>query len=155
MSNYTVEVKQTSAPVTVSETGPAGPAGSGLETFIKEAGEVLTIYIPVYLDGGTVKKARANSENSSKVAGLTTRASAQGETSTYLYEGVITNSDWSAILEGSSTTLTEGSLYYLSATNAGRLTSSAPTTVGQFVVQVGYAQSATKLALQIQPPIKL
>ena len=70
--------------------------------------------------------------------------------------GVLTATavQWNAITGGSGG-LTTGSVYFLSPTMAGQITTTAPTTSGQYVVQVGIALSTTELDVQIGPPILL
>jgi len=51
--------------------------------------------------------------------------------------------------------LDAGDLFFLSATTAGAITKTPPSSAGQAVVRIGEAASATKLAIQIEPPIKL
>ena len=53
------------------------------------------------------------------------------------------------------TGLDAGDLYYLSPTTAGAMTTTAPTTGGQAVVRLGESSTATKFAIQIEPPILL
>lgn len=153
MSNYTVEVKQEDTKVSIAETGPAGPRGEGLITFFDEADSVMVTGDVVYKASGKVAKVIADGSVVPRVAGMVMKDVAQGSAAEYKMEGSITLTDWTPIT--GTTTLSEGSFYYLSPTTAGDLTTSAPITVGQYVVQVGYAQSTTQLNLQIQPPIKL
>jgi hypothetical protein len=51
--------------------------------------------------------------------------------------------------------LNPGTVYYLSAVAAGQITSTAPTTPGQYVVVVGRAVSSTALAIEIDSPVLL
>ena len=53
------------------------------------------------------------------------------------------------------TGLDAGDLYYLSPTTAGAMTTTAPTTGGQAVVRLGESSTATKFAIQVEPPILL
>jgi hypothetical protein len=48
-----------------------------------------------------------------------------------------------------------GTTYYLSAGTAGLLTATAPSTVGQYVVEIGVALSTTELLIRPRPPILL
>jgi len=65
-----------------------------------------------------------------------------------------TTGQWD-VVTGQSGGLTSGSVYYLDPATAGKLTTTKPTTPGQFVVQVGIALSTTELAILLQPPIAL
>ncbi len=51
--------------------------------------------------------------------------------------------------------LDAGDHYFLSAAGAGAITTTAPTTPGQYVVRVGEAVSGSEIAIQIEPPILL
>ena len=73
----------------------------------------------------------------------------------YKMEGLLELTDWTNATENGASTLSAGSFYYLSSSNPGKITTTPPSGAGNFVVQVGFAQSTTKLNLQIQPPIKL
>ena len=44
---------------------------------------------------------------------------------------------------------------FLSATTAGAITATPPSSAGQAVVRIGEAATATKLSIQIEPPVKL
>jgi hypothetical protein len=66
----------------------------------------------------------------------------------------LTTVQWDAVTGGSGG-LTANAKYYLDTATAGKLTATAPSTVGQFVTLVGRAISTTQLRLNIQPPIGL
>ena len=51
--------------------------------------------------------------------------------------------------------LDAGDLFFLSPTTAGAITATPPSAAGQAVVRIGEAATATKLSIQIEPPIKL
>ena len=48
-----------------------------------------------------------------------------------------------------------GHFFFLSATTAGAITATPPSSAGQAVVRIGEAATATKLSIQIEPPVKL
>ena len=155
MSN-TVEITSTRNEVTVSETGPVGPKGVGLIIYTDSVDTNVVVGDVVYkTNAGNIDKALADGSIVPRVAGMIYADASTGSGAQYKMEGVIERQDWSSIQNSGTSSLSEGVFYYLSATNAGNISTSAPTTVGQYVVQVGYAQSATQLNLQIQPPIKL
>lgn len=56
---------------------------------------------------------------------------------------------------GTSGGLTFNTRYYLSAATAGKGTATAPSTVGQYVCQLGIALSTTELLISLGPPILL
>ena len=51
--------------------------------------------------------------------------------------------------------LDAGDLFFLSATTAGAITKTPPSSAGQAVVRVGEAATNTKLSIQIDTPVKL
>tara|TARA_R100001163_G_scaffold25522_1_gene20966 strand:+ start:576 stop:1043 length:468 start_codon:yes stop_codon:yes gene_type:complete len=54
-----------------------------------------------------------------------------------------------------STSLDPGDLYFLSATSAGSLTKTPPTTAGHYVTLVGEAGTTNQIILKIKRPIQL
>jgi hypothetical protein len=117
----------------------------------------LSIGTPVYVfDSDGVKMARADAIGTARVLGLvrddTIAAAATGKIQT---GGVLkaTPTRWDAVTGGSGG-LTTGSVYFLDPTTAGKLTTTAPSAAGQFVVQVGLALNSTDMQISIMPPIK-
>lgn len=53
------------------------------------------------------------------------------------------------------TGLNAGDHYFLSDASAGAITTTPPSTAGQYVVRVGEATSGSELAIQLEPPILL
>jgi hypothetical protein len=51
--------------------------------------------------------------------------------------------------------LDAGDHYFLSAASAGAITTTPPSTPGQYVVRVGEAVSGAEFAIQLEPPILL
>lgn len=118
----------------------------------------IVIGTPVYNDAADgVKKAKADAIGTSKPIGLvyatSISASASGAIAT---DGIMTatTGQWDAIC-GTSGGLAFGTVYYLSAATAGLLTSTAPSTTGQYVVEIGQATSTTDMKIQIKAPIGL
>jgi hypothetical protein len=68
-------------------------------------------------------------------------------------EGQLVMSDWTAIAD--VTNLTVGTEYYLSPTDAGKITSTAPTTPTQYVSFVGFAVAPDTLFIKWDRPIRL
>jgi hypothetical protein len=66
----------------------------------------------------------------------------------------LTTAQWD-VVTGAVGGLTPGARYYVSATTAGMLTTTAPSAVGQFIVPVGIALSTTVMRLRLQSPIGL
>ena len=117
-----------------------------------------TIGTPVYISGSSAfQPARANASGTCEVAGLVRDASvANASTGSVLTDGILTAStaQWDAIT-GQTGGLTPGAVYFLSAAVAGKLTSTAPTSIGAYVVRVGRAFSTTDMDVTIQPSILL
>lgn len=113
---------------------------------------------PVYVtDNDTVDLARANALSTSGVLGLVQDNSiAASGTGDVLTSGHLTGStaQWDAVTGGTGG-LTANSIYYLSATTAGRLTATPPSTSGHVVVEVGKAVSTTTLKIAVILRIRL
>jgi hypothetical protein len=65
-----------------------------------------------------------------------------------------TTGQWDAVA-GTTGGLTKDVIYYLSAATAGLLTSTAPSSAGQFVKKIGVGISTTEMLIQIDPRVKL
>ena len=116
---------------------------------------VMYIGQPVYIAAAnTVDLALADAKATSGVIGLVSDASIDSSVvGTILTDGILTSTDWTAVV--GAATLTVGSVYFLSDTVAGTLTTTAPTTTGSFVTRVGTAISTTTLEVTISRPIGL
>lgn len=101
---------------------------------------------------GTVNLADADAVTTANVIGFAPDDVSAAATGSYQTNGLLTLTDWSAAT--GSATLTAGSRYYLSAT-AGRMTTTPPSSAGQFVVPVGTAISTLDFIINIQRRIKL
>lgn len=133
---------------------------SAQQTINAENGEVGAIVIgaPVYMSGNSqVKKAKADAAATKEVIGLVNDASiAGGATGTILTNGVLsaTTGQWDAIT-GDTGGLTANAVYFLDPTTAGKLTKTAPSTVGQYVCRVGVAISTTEMKIEPEETILL
>ena len=118
-------------------------------------GVALTIGQAVYISAAnTVEAALADNVTTSGVVGLVADASiADGANGYILTDGTLVSTDWAAVV--GTTTLTPGSVYFLSDTAAGELTTTVPTAPGSFVTRVGTAINTTTLEVTISRPIKL
>lgn len=118
----------------------------------------LVIGTPVYVpSAGDVDKARANATATKDVLGLIADVSVPAATPGAVQtDGVLvaTTTQWDAVT-GQTGGLTPGSVYFLDAATAGKLTVTAPTADGEFVARVGLATSTTELEISILTPIKL
>lgn len=113
---------------------------------------------PGYISAsGAFQLARANALGTVEVIGLVRdtaiAAAAVGNIQT---DGglVATTAQWD-VITGQTGGLTAGSTYFLSSATAGKLTTTAPTTSGEFVVRVGQATSTTSLEISRYQPIQL
>jgi hypothetical protein len=118
-----------------------------------EAGAIV-IGTPVYNDAiDGVKKGQANAAPTSKILGLVadvtvaTGQPANIQTSDIM---VATTAQWDAVA-GTTGGLAFGVDYYLDPATAGKLTSTATSTVGQYLVRIGRALSTTELDIRIDP----
>lgn len=127
---------------------------STTDYYTTEAGSTIQIGQPLYITGGSlVEPAQANAAGTTQVAGVSIDAVAAGVSCRYISEGQIEKTDWSTII--GSVNLATGATYFLDPSTAGRLTTTAPSTAGQYVVRVGRAISTTILDLEIELPILL
>lgn len=123
------------------------PVGIGADTKNIVASENLAAgdLVNVWNDSGTIKARKADATSPSKRAhGFVLSSVTSGATATVYFEGTITG----------LSSLTLGGTYFLSTT-AGGLTTTAPSTVGHIVQEVGAAISATELSFEPQQPIEL
>jgi hypothetical protein len=123
-----------------------------------ESSAAIVAGMAVYLTAANAaKRAQANAAATALVAALWQDASTSaGNTGNVITDGRVslTTAQWDAVA-GTSGGLTFGTVYYLDPTSPGKLTSTAPTTVGQLVVQVGIAVSTTDMDLILSQPILL
>lgn len=107
----------------------------------------------VYISASnTIALADADAVGTANVIGMVVEGGASGAKGIFRTGGLIELTDWTAIIGAAS--LTAGSRYYLSAT-AGDMTTTAPSTGGQFVVPLGTAITTKIFGLNIQRRIKL
>lgn len=122
-----------------------------------EAGAIV-IGTPVYSDANDgVKKAQANAATTAEVIGLVGQTSiANGVAGAVQLAGPLTatTAQWDAVTGGSGG-LVFRTRYYVDPTTAGKLTSTAPSTPGQVVAEVGIAFSATEMQISLKAPILL
>jgi len=102
---------------------------------------------------GHVGLARANSATTRKVTGLAVDSASSGHAVKYSADGKLTLADWTAVAGTSA--LSPGADYFLSADNAGSITTAAPTAAGVYVVRVGTALSVSIFDVEIGSPILL
>jgi hypothetical protein len=143
------------------------PTGDTLDAVVSEKGvfsatngeaTALVICSPVYVSAvNTVKKAMANAAGTAGVIGLSaTVSAAAGASASVQSDGILTatTTQWDAVA-GTTGGLAFGTIYYLDAATAGKITATAPSTVGQYVQPIGRALSTTDLEITIGPSILL
>ena len=137
----------------------AAPAGgrSLIEMTNDNAGPIV-IGNPVYVkSNGNVDLAKANAVGTAELLGLVAATSiASSASGNIQVDGILeaTPGQWDAITGGVGG-LTVDAIYYLDGGAAGGLTTTAPTTTDECVVQVGQALSTTKMNIRITTPILL
>lgn len=139
-------------------------AGDTLDTTIatvinrtNNTGAALPIGSPVFTSSATeITGAQADAQGTIRVTGLLAEAIADTASGDVAIDGILTltTGEWDAIT-GETGGLTPNANYFLDAATLANLTQTAPTTVGEFVVRVGHALSATELEIEVQQPIKL
>ena len=128
-------------------------SGTGLLAENCLAGELLYI-IKTGPTAGQLGLARANDIDTSLVVGAALADASAGSNVDYARNSSIILTNSASILD-EPPNLDPGSTYYLSPTNAGNYTATVPTTAGHVIVDVGTALTASQVAIEIQPPIKL
>ena len=151
LTMYDGEIGQLKAGDTLDITTPNNQQFSATNQNVA----AITIGQPVYIQGAnTVDLALADAKATSGVIGLVLDASIDSSAiGTIVTDGILTSADWTSVV--GAATLTVGSVYFLSDTVAGTLTTTATTTTGSFVTRVGTAISTTTLEVTISRPIGL
>jgi hypothetical protein len=133
-------------------------SGGDVISLTNDNGSPILIGYPVYASAADhVNLAQANAAGTSIVIGLVKDVSiASAAAGNIQVNGVFSAStaQWDAAF-GTSGGLVFNTRYYLSQTTAGRGTVTAPSTVGQLVVLLGYALSTTELLLAVSNAILL
>ena len=118
----------------------------------------LVIGTPVYPSAaGSVDKAKADAVGTTAVLGLVMDVSIGiGASGGIQTDGVLvaTTGQWDAVA-GTTGGLVAGTRYYLDPDNVGKLTSTAPTTAGDFVCPLGVALSTLEFEITILSTVKL
>ena len=128
---------------------PAITGGNVLQLTNSEAGAIV-IGTPVYAFGNdAVKKAKADAATTARIIGLVRDASiTNGVPGSIQTDGTLalSTAQIDAVF-GTTGGFTVGTVYYLSAATAGIGTSTAPSAVGNLVVELGVAISTTEIIL--------
>lgn len=133
-----------------TDTLDAPQSGGDVVSQTNDEAGAIVIGTPVYNDANDgVKKAKADASGTKDVIGLVRDASITNAVAGAIQtSGILsaTTGQWDAVF-GTSGGLVKGTRYYLSAVTAGLGTLTAPSTVGQYVVELGIAISTTELLL--------
>jgi hypothetical protein len=136
---------------------PALSGGDVISLTNDEAGAVV-IGAPVYSDATSgFKKGKADASGTKTIIGLVAQTSiTNGVAGNIQLNGPLaaTTGQWDAVT-GQVGGLTFNTKYYLSAATAGLLTTTPPSTAGQYVCEVGTALSTTVMNIRIQEDILL
>jgi len=136
---------------------PSVTAGDVVQLTNSEASPIV-IGTPVYMFAAdAVKKAKADAAGTKDVMGLVRDASITNATSGSIQlNGVLAMSTAQADAAfGTTGGFTFGTRYYLSAGTAGLGTATAPSTVGQYVQEIGIGVSTTEINIDVKSPILL
>lgn len=133
-------------------------SGGDVIALTNDNGSPIVIGSPVYMSAADhVNLAEANAAATASVIGLVQATSINsGAAGNVQLNGVLTatTGQWDTAF-GTSGGLTFNTRYYLSPTVPGKGTVTAPSTVGQYVLELGIALSTTELFLTLQPSILL
>ena len=136
---------------------PVFSGGDVISLTNDEAGAIV-ICTPVYVDAASgVKKGKADAAGTKSIIGLVSDTSiTNGVAGNIIINGFLTatTGQWDAVF-GTTGGLTFNTRYYLSAATSGLGTATAPSTVGQYVLELGIALSTTVLKVDIKSPILL
>jgi hypothetical protein len=132
-------------------TGPQGPAGSGgNSTDAKQAVQNFAAgQVAQATSSSTYDLASAASINNAAALGVATAAVTAGSAVT-ISTGFVTVTDWTVAT--GATSLTPKATYYLSATAAGNMTTTAPSASGQCVTKIGVAVNPQTMLVEIEKP---
>lgn len=146
-----------SAGTGIEWAAPVGGGGSPIEMTNDNAGTIV-IGTPVYVkSNGNVDLAKADMAETTELFGLVAATSIASLTfGNIQIAGILeaTTGQWDAVT-GDTGGLAANAIYYLDKNTGGRLTTTAPTTADEYVVQVGQALSTTKMNIRITTPILL
>lgn len=120
-------------------------------------GQSILAGTPLYPSGsGEVSLAKADSLSTARVLWIAKEVIQNGTTGQALLSGslTLTTSQWDNVT-GQSGGLTPGSNYYLSAVEAGKLSTSIPTESGEVVAKLGVAHSSTLFIFDLEKLIVL
>ena len=123
------------------------PVGIGADTKSIQASENLAAgdFVNVWNDAGTTKVRKADASTNKPVDGFVLTAVTSGNSATIYFEGT----------DNQLSSLTGGSVYYLSGSTPGAAIATPPSTSGYLVQKVGKAVSATEINFEASNPVTL
>lgn len=131
--------------------GPPGPPGASLAYALVNADSVtLPVGTPVaVVSGGGVVRAKA-SDATRPAIGVLAAAAVVGAACLVQLGGALQTPDWTAAFGAAS--LVPGQRYFVSATTAGKASTTVPTTGGTVIQGIGVALTTDTLDVSITPP---
>ena len=122
--------------------GEGGEGGGSLTPISAVFDSTTQSGMAVYVSGnGHVDLAQADAYATSKPVGLALEDVAEDGTGTYLTCATVTLEDWTEVIGAEF--LSPGSIYFLSNTDPGQLTTTEPSEVGEYVIIMGSALTQT------------
>lgn len=123
------------------------PVGIGAQTKLCVASENLAAgdLVNLWNNSGVVNARKADASNNRRAMGFVTSPVTATNNATVYLDGTITG----------LTSLTPGAIYYLSASTAGGVVSTAPSVAAQISQEIGPAISATEIDFEPRQPITL
>jgi len=104
-------------------------------------------------NGGHIGLAKANAASTHKVAGIALESQSEAFSVKYAADGKLTTPDWTAI--AGTSVLTPGKTYFVSDTEAGKITDTAPSASGSYVCPVGEAKTTLILDIELGTTIRI
>lgn len=140
----------TQVPTVAGGRTDSGGAGTPPVQYLTDCPKGAPIYIP---STGHAALARGNNTYSCRVVGVAQDDMLAGNTGHFIDVGWIERDDWTAIT--GQELLQPNAHYYLSTAEAGKLTTSPPSSAGNYVVVVGLALDETAMLISITDPLLL
>jgi hypothetical protein len=139
-------------------SSPAPSTDVQTVSVISDHNQALVAGTPVYSkSNGHVDAAKADDSNTLIVVGLVKGAPLIPNSPGSIQTGgslTLSTSQWD-VVTGQSGGLSPGSRYFLSDTDAGKLTTDTPSSVGSYITPVGRAVTATTLLINLESPVRV
>lgn len=134
------------------------PVVGSLINVTNSSGSGVVIGNVVYFDSsGDAIKAQADADATALGVGFATGTIADTVSGDFQVDGILeaTTGEWNAVTEEGAGGLTEGARYFISEITAGKITTTAPSTAGETITQIGVALTDTKLKIMDTLTVKL